>query len=123
MLYLLRHQDGKIDTASSGTLIDPKGQARHLSLTDFQLTPTGTWRSPHSQALYPAGWRLTIPGAGYSLTLTPTLADQEIRAGEAGAITYWEGQIKVQGHHRQQPVSGQGYAELTGYAGKLGGLF
>ncbi len=123
MLYLLRHQDGRINPASSGTLIDPQGQARHLKLADFQLTPTGTWRSPHSHATYPGGWRLEIPGPGYSLTLTPTLADQEIRAGEAGAITYWEGQIKIQGQKHQQSVNGQGYAELTGYAGKLGGMF
>ena len=26
MLYLLRHQDGTVDPASSGTLIDPPGQ-------------------------------------------------------------------------------------------------
>ena len=123
MLYLLRQQDGTIDPASSGTLIDPQGQARPLKLADFQLTPTGTWKSPHSGAIYPAGWKLAIPGAGYSLTLTPTLADQEIRAGEAGGITYWEGQVRIQGHKNQQPVNGQGYAELTGYAGKLGGMF
>ncbi|MBI4794514.1 MAG: carotenoid 1,2-hydratase [Deltaproteobacteria bacterium] len=123
MLYLLRHQDGKIDPASSGTLIDPEGQGRHLKLAEFKLTPTNTWRSPPSQALYPAAWKLEIPSAGLSLTLIPTLADQEIRAGEAGGVTYWEGQIKVQGQRQQQPVTGQGYAELTGYAGKLGGMF
>jgi len=123
MLYLLRHQDGKIDPASSGTLVDPQGRAQHLQLADFKLTPTGAWKSPHSKAVYPAGWKLEIPSAGLSLTLIPTLADQEIRAGEAGGATYWEGQIRVQGRKHQQPVSGQGYAELTGYAGKLGGLF
>jgi len=123
MLYLLRHQDGSIDAASSGTLIDPRGQARRLKLSDFKLTPTNTWKSPHSQAAYPGGWKLEIPSAGYSLTLTPTLADQEIRAGEAGGVTYWEGQIKAQGQRHQKPISGLGYAELTGYAGKLGGMF
>ena len=123
MLYLLRQPDGKIDPASAGTLIDPQGQARRLKLSDFQLTPTATWKSPHTRAIYPAGWQITIPAAGYALTLYPTLADQEIRAGAAGGVTYWEGQIKVQGRKNQQPVSGQGYAELTGYAGKLGGLF
>ena len=123
MLYLLRHRDGSIDPASSGNLIDPRGQARRLKLGDFKLTPTKTWNSPHSQAIYPGGWKLEIPNAGYSLTLAPTLADQEIRAGEAGGVTYWEGQIEVQGQRHQQSVSGQGYAELTGYAGKLGGMF
>jgi predicted secreted hydrolase len=123
MLYLLRGQDGKIDPGSAGTIIDPQGQARHLTLADFQLTPTASWKSPHSKAEYPGAWKLELPGPGYSLTLTPTLADQEIRAGEAGGVTYWEGQVKVQGEKHQQPVSGLGYAELTGYAGKLGGLF
>ncbi len=120
MLYLLRRRDGSIDPASSGTLVDPQGQVRHLKLADFQITPTATWKSPHSQAVYPAGWKLEIPSAGYSLTLTPTLADQEIRAGEAGAITYWEGQVKVEGQcGQQQPITGLGYVELTGYAGKF----
>ncbi|MEW6657156.1 MAG: lipocalin-like domain-containing protein [Thermodesulfobacteriota bacterium] len=123
MLYLLRHQDGRIDPASAGTLVDPQGRARHLKLADFKLTPTGAWKSPHSYATYPAGWKLEIPDAGYVLTLAPTLADQEIRAGEAGGITYWEGQVKVEGKRGQQEVRGLGYAELTGYAGKLGGLF
>ena len=123
MLYLLRRQDGSVDPASSGTLIDPQGRACRLQLADFKLTPTGSWKSPHTQAVYPGGWKLEIPGPGYSLTLTPTLADQEIRAGEAGGVTYWEGQVRVQGRRQQQPVSGWGYAELTGYAGKLGGLF
>jgi predicted secreted hydrolase len=123
MLYLLRHQDGTIDPASSGTLVDPQGRTQHLKLADFKLTPTGSWKSPRSKASYPAGWNLEIPGPDLSLTLTPTLPDQEIRAGEAGSVTYWEGQIRVQGRSGQQPVSGLGYAELTGYTGRLGGIF
>ena len=55
MLYLLRHQDGSVDPASSGTLIDPQGHARHLNLADFTVKPTGAWTSPHSQAKYPGG--------------------------------------------------------------------
>jgi len=123
MLYLLRRRDGTIDPASAGSLIDPRGRAQPLRLADFRITSIATWKSPHSQAVYPSGWELEIPGAGYTLTLTPTLADQEIRAGEAGGITYWEGQVRIQGRKQEQPVSGQGYAELTGYAGKLGGMF
>ena len=32
MLYLLRQKDGSVDPASSGTLIDPQGDTRHLKL-------------------------------------------------------------------------------------------
>jgi predicted secreted hydrolase len=125
MLYLLRHKDGSVDPASSGTLIDPQGQARHLRLrlADFTVKPTGGWTSPHTQAKYPAGWEIVIPGAGYRLTLTPTVPDQEIRSPAPANVTYWEGQVKIQGVKNGAPVKGLGYAELTGYAGGLGARF
>jgi predicted secreted hydrolase len=31
-------------------------------------------------------------------------------------VTYWEGAVKVTGQVGDQPVIGQGYVELTGYA-------
>ena len=123
MLYLLRHKDGSVDPASSGSLIDPQGNIRHLNLGDFTVKPTGAWTSPHTQAKYPAGWEITIPGAGYRLRLTPTVPDQEIRSQAPAKVTYWEGQVKIEGVKNGAPVTGLGYAELTGYAGGLGGRF
>ena len=123
MLYLLRHQDGSLGPASSGTLVDPAGQTRPLKLADFQVKANGAWKSPHSGATYPAGWQLAIPGEGLNLTLTPTLADQEVRAGAPAQVSYWEGQVKVQGRNTSRPVNGRGYVELTGYAGAMGGRF
>ncbi len=121
MLYLLRHKDGTVDPASSGTLIDPQGHTRHLKLADFQVKATGAWTSPHTGIKYPAGWEITIPGVGYSLTLMPTLADQEIRAPAPAQVTYWEGEVKIVGTKNGAPVNGLGYAELTGYAGGMEG--
>ena len=123
MLYLLRHKDGSVDPASAGSLIDPQGNVRHLNLADFTVKPTGAWTSPHTQAKYPAGWEITIPGAGYRLRLTPTVPDQEIRSQAPAKVTYWEGQVKIEGVKNGAPVTGLGYAELTGYAGGLGGRF
>jgi len=123
MLYLLRHQDGAVDPASSGSLIDPRGGARRLKLSDFQVKATGSWTSPHTRAKYPAGWEIAIPAAGYRLRLTPTLADQEIRAPAPARVTYWEGQVKIAGEKNGVPVTGAGYAELTGYSGEMGGRF
>jgi len=122
MLYRLRHRDGAVDPASAGTLVDPQGQPRHLSLSEFQVKAAGAWKSPHSGATYPAGWQIAIPGAGYELTLTPALPDQEIRAG-APPVTYWEGEVQVQGRKGETPVAGRGFVELTGYAGAMGGRF
>jgi predicted secreted hydrolase len=123
MLYLLRHKDGAVDPASSGTLIDPQGRVRHLDLVDFAVKPIGVWTSLHTQTKYPAGWEITIPGAGYRLRLTPTVPDQEIRSQAPAKVTYWEGQVKIEGVKNGAPVAGMGYAELTGYAGGLGGRF
>jgi predicted secreted hydrolase len=123
MLYLLRQKDGTVDQASSGTLIDPQGHTRYLKRSDFQVKPTGAWTSPHTRAKYPAGWEIVIPGPGYHLRLTPTLPDQEIRAQVPAQVTYWEGEVKIEGVKNGAPVKGAGYAELTGYAGGLGGRF
>ena len=123
MLYLLRHTDGSLDPASSGTLVDHAGATHHLKLDDFKVMATGSWKSPRSGATYPAGWQIAITGAGLNLTLTPTLSDQEVRAGAPAKVSYWEGQVKVQGQTGGKPVTGRGYVELTGYAGAMGGRF
>ena len=123
MLYLLRHKDGTVDAASSGTLIDPQGRTRHLQRADFQVKATGAWTSPQTGTRYPEGWEITLPGTGYRLKLRPTLADQEIRAAAVAQLTYWEGEVKIEGAKNGAPVSGLGYAELTGYAGGMGGRF
>ena len=123
MLYLLRHQDGSLDPASSGTLVAPDGKTSHLRLTDFKVKATGAWKSPHSGASYPAGWQIAIPGESLDLSLTPTLADQEVRAGVPVKVSYWEGQVKIEGRKEGRPVNGRGYVELTGYAGAMAGRF
>jgi predicted secreted hydrolase len=123
MLYLMRLKDGGVDPASSGTLIDPQGRVQHLTRADFSIKATTAWRSPHSGAAYPAGWDITFPHHGCRLTLTPTLADQELRTGGSANLIYWEGQVAIKGSKQDQPLTGQGYVELTGYAGSLGGRF
>lgn len=123
MFYVLRHKDGSVDAASSGTLIDPQGRTRHINLADFQIKATGAWTSPHTGAKYPAGWEITLPSADCHLRLTPVLSDQEIRSQAPAQVTYWEGEMKIAGSRNGVPVTGQGYAELTGYAGGLGARF
>jgi predicted secreted hydrolase len=123
MLYLLRRRDGSPDPNSSGTLIDSQGRSQHLHLADFQVKPTSTWKSPHSGATYPSGWQVTIPAAGYTLELTPTVADQELQTHASTQIIYWEGSVSIQGKKNGLPVAGRGYVELTGYATSLGGKF
>ncbi|HEY7214023.1 MAG TPA: lipocalin-like domain-containing protein [Thermoanaerobaculia bacterium] len=112
MLYRLRRKDGTADPVSSGTLIDPRGGSRALNLSDFQILPSGEWRSPRSGARYPARWRLRIPREDLDLQVRPLLADQELDV----SFRYWEGAVSLEGTHHGRPIQGHGYVELTGYA-------
>jgi predicted secreted hydrolase len=71
------------------------------------------WDSPRG-GRYPARWRLRVPELGLNLEVQPLLADQELDL----AVRYWEGAVRVRGTRAGSPVSGDGYVELTGYAGK-----
>ena len=53
------------------------------------------------------------------LRVEPEVPDQENRSSLAGGLVYWEGAVRVL-DESGAPV-GQGYVELTGYAGD-GGL-
>lgn len=118
MLYQLRLKDGGIEPLSHGTLVEPDGRTRPLALGDFRVRALGRWRSPRTGGEYPSGWTLEVPGEGLSLTLTPTLRDQELVARAMGGIAYWEGSVRIEGERRGAPVRGKGYVELTGYAGR-----
>jgi predicted secreted hydrolase len=123
MLYRLRRPDGSAAPASSGTLVAADGTARHLAREEAAIETLARWRSPHSGATYPSRWRLRVPAAGIDLELSPLLADQELRTGKSTGVTYWEGAVAGGGTAGGTRVTVEGYAELTGYAGALGGLF
>jgi len=118
MLYVLRRADGSAIPQSSGTLVDSAGRSTFLPLAKFSVTPLGSWTSPHSQALYPAGWRIRLASYRADLTVAPLLADQEFDATHSTGGYYWEGACSVSGTFGGKPVSGYGYTELTGYAHK-----
>ncbi|HAJ35144.1 MAG TPA: carotenoid 1,2-hydratase [Chloroflexi bacterium] len=111
MIYEIRLVDGGVNPNIKGTLIWPDGVQQMVSEDDFALTPTGTWTSPRTDITYPSGWKLTLPALDINLTITPLLADQEMDV----SFVYWEGAITVTGVMRGEAVTGQGYAELTGY--------
>ena len=116
MLYRLRRTDGSADPASSGTVIERDGRGHHLLLGDFTLEPSSYWTSQTSHARYPQRWRLTIPSQQLSLELVPLMAEQELSPKRSTQVTYWEGAIEARGTTQGQPIKGQGYMELTGYA-------
>ena len=64
-------------------------------------------------------WRVTIPAEQIELEINPALQNQELITNRSTRVTYWEGAVDVGGTARGKTVSGAGYVEMTGYAGKL----
>ena len=58
-----------------------------------------------------------------SLELAALVAAQEFDARYSTGIMYWEGAVAGQGRSGAGQVRCEGYVELTGYAGSLGGIF
>ncbi|MEM9399308.1 MAG: lipocalin-like domain-containing protein [Verrucomicrobiota bacterium] len=112
MLYHLRRKSG-IDPLSKGSHIDKDGHKTHLNLDDYQIEILDSWKSPDNGTNYPAKWRITF--GDYELTVTPQVEHQELTVHIPTESSYWEGTCKIEGTYRGQPVSGYGYAELTGY--------
>jgi predicted secreted hydrolase len=116
MLYRMRLKDGTVDLNSSGTLVDAQGVVHHLNREDFEMEPLSKWSSPHSDGIYPMGWRVRIPSRNLRLLVTPELENQELVLKKNTGVTYWEGASAVSGDNGYDAVTGKGYVEMTGYA-------
>jgi len=114
-LSLVRAVDGTFPLVY-GTYVDKAGGTTHLAADAFTVRSTGTWTSPKTGATYPAGWRIEIPGQGIVIALAPTVADQELDTRPSTGVVYWEGSQRVTATRSGQPVAGEAYVELTGYA-------
>ncbi len=110
MLYLIREPSGKY-VAQAGSFITADGRTLSLEAEDFEVEPTGeTWTSEETGAVYPAAWRVRVPGEGINVTVTPALLEQEMNTRATTGIVYWEGAVEVAGSK-----GGVGYVELTNY--------
>lgn len=119
MLYLLRREDGTLESTSAGTFIAADGTTQPLSSQDWTVKVLDTWKSTKSKAIYPAKWQIEIPKLNLTVQGKSMLADQELNTSTA---TYWEGAVAFTGSWQQQPLRGKGYVELTGYANRLDSL-
>ena len=116
MVGQIRQIDGGIEPSFGGLYVYSDGGTRALAASDFSIAVADTWRSPHSQAEYPAGWEISIYGAdGFQIDVAPLQADQELHSAD---IVYWEGAVEISGDKQ-----GYGYAELTGYIGTMQNSF
>jgi len=111
MFYQLRRRDSSADPFSSGTLVRADGSTRSLTRDQVQIEVLDHWQSPRDGARYPSRWYLRIPTEKLELEIIPYFNDQELNV----SVRYWEGAVRVHGTGNGQPMSGNGYVELTGY--------
>jgi len=115
MFYLIRDADGKT-LRVDGSIVSPDGELAVLGEGDFAISVDGEWTSLETGTTYPSCWTITIPDHELSLTVRPSLPDQELDTRGTTGVIYWEGETEVAATHRGRPVAGLGYTELTGYA-------
>jgi predicted secreted hydrolase len=123
MIYFLRRSDGSVEPTSSGTLVTRTGGATHLKLADIEVEVLDHWKSTKSGGTYPSQWRIFVRPANIKLVVTPLVDNQELITGGSTGVTYWEGAVAGSGTSGEKNITCQGYVEMTGYVGSLGGIF
>ena len=118
MIYQLRLTDGSHDQYFVATLINADGKQESLKADEFILEPLALWVSPTSGGKYPVQWRVKIPGKQIELDAKAALNDQEFQTAQSLGVTYWKGSIEISGKRNGQTITGKGFLEMTGYAGK-----
>jgi predicted secreted hydrolase len=119
MLYQMRLRDGGVDPNSSGTFVAADGAAIHLRRADYSLTPRRWWTSPATGGRYPVAWDFEVPALDLRGTASTPLDAQEL---VLNPVAYWEGLIDLRARRDAREITGEGYLEMTGYAGELRAL-
>jgi predicted secreted hydrolase len=112
-------------TRSDGSLIAKTQGPQALKFEESQM-----WKSPRSGANYPiavAIYFIDLSGQSWSLSVMPLMPDQEIDGRASTGTIYWEGAVSARlnlppnsrarspSSQSVQPLTGNGYLELTGY--------
>jgi predicted secreted hydrolase len=110
MAFRIRNLAG--DTVfGHAALRDQTGKTQVWSGADVQFHAMRKWRSARGTE-YPVETELRF--GPHVIRTIPTIDDQELSTRRPAPVTYWEGLVRVEG-----TVTGRGYLELTGYAGKI----
>ena len=119
MFFLIRNNDGSIDSISGGTLVEADGSTVPFGVDEIEIQVLDYWQSPETGADYPSSWQVSLPAMDLDLNIEPWLKNQEMNI----SLVYWEGAAKVSGFSNGLQISGNGYVELTGYAYSFQGIF
>jgi len=115
MIYRLRDKSGNTDYLS-GTKISPTGEIHYLRAEEITLTPSASWKSPISNATYPQQWAVKVVNLP-PMKIKTRITNQELQTPNSTNVTYYEGTVEIT---TESGVSaGEGYLEMTGYAGAI----
>lgn len=114
MAFRIRAREGGAVLWTTALLRERDGRVQAFEDARVSFHPLRHWRSPRTQALYPVAMALQLDGR--RLVLEPLMDDQELDARRSVGSVYWEGAVVVRENDAE---AGQGYLELTGYAGVL----
>jgi len=112
--FRLRRADGSALWAG-GSFRSKGGTVQSFAADAVRFTPLRRWQSPASKASYPVEWTIDTPAGRY--TVKTLLDNQELDSRSSTGSIYWEGLSELLGANGQRV--GQGYLEMTGYAGAL----
>ncbi|MGV3740682.1 MAG: lipocalin-like domain-containing protein [Burkholderiaceae bacterium] len=111
--FQIRSKDGR-KIWSHAALRDATGRVTQFETDAVQFTPSRTWRSPRTGAVYPVAG--TLQTGDIAWQLKPLQDDQELDSRQSTGAVYWEGAVTVT---RDGKSAGRGYLELTGYVKPL----
>lgn len=111
MAFRIRNAQGATVYAHAA-LRNAAGQMQQFDTTQISFIPLRNWFSARSKAVYPV--ELEIHFGPHKIQTRPVLDDQELQMHRPATVLYWEGLVNITG-----TLAGQGYLEMTGYAGKL----
>ena len=113
MAFQIRKKNGGKVWAYAA-LRDVSGDIKYFNTEEVEFTPTRTWKSPHTEAVYPVAMHIRTGEIEWQLT--PLLDDQELDSRQSTGSVYWEGAVTLTRDNQQ---AGRGYLELTGYVRPL----
>jgi len=91
---------------------DADARLQQFASEQVHFTPLRHWQSPRNGARYPV--EIEVRFGEHSIRTRPVVDDQELSTTLPTPVSYWEGLVRVEGS-----LSGRGYLEMTGYAGRL----
>ena len=115
-LSVVRDQAGA-PVLGYGTLVQADGTARQIEASDFTLEASDSWTSAVSGHTYPTVWTLEVPRESLTISLAPTIDDQELDSRPTTGVAYWEGSQVVRATRGGEPLGGEAYVEVTRYGG------